>query len=77
MKLESFTSFCYSHATTAKKFTKKRDAGAKLLFCYLNLLLFLPFSLPSALSLLKVPIVGIQIFCYHGNITSHFSSLLV
>ena len=26
-------------------------------------------------SLLKLPIVVIQKFCYHGNVTSHFSSL--
>ena len=35
---------------------------------------FLPFSLPSPL--LKLPIVVIQEFWYHGNVTSHFSSLL-
>ena len=29
-----------SRAGTAKKFTKRRDARAKLLFCSLNLLLF-------------------------------------
>ena len=27
--------------------------------------------------LLKLPIVEIQKFCYHGNLTSHFSSLLM
>ena len=32
---------------TATKFTKKRDARAKVLFCLLNLLIFLTFSLPS------------------------------
>ena len=37
---------------------------------------FLPFSLPSPSSLLKLPIVLIQKFCYHGNMTSLFSSLL-
>ena len=36
---------------------------------------FLPFSLLSPSSLLKLPIVVIQKFCYHGNVTSHFSSL--
>ena len=40
MKLESFTSFFYSPATTAKKGTKKRDAGAKLLFCFSKLIAF-------------------------------------
>ena len=38
-----------------------------------NLLLFLPFSLPL---LPKLPLVVIQKFCYHGNVTSHFFSLL-
>ena len=41
----------------------------------LNLLLFLPFSLPPPSSLLKLPIVVIQKFRYHGNLRSHFSSL--
>ena len=77
MKLGSFTSFFYSHAATAKKYTKKRDARAKLLFCYSKLIVFLPLSLSLPSSLLKLPIVVIQIFCYHGNMTSHFSSLLV
>ena len=36
-----------------------------------NLFLFLPFSLPSRSSLLKLRIVVIQKFCYHGNVTSH------
>ena len=36
----------------------------------------LPFSLPS-FSLLKLPIVVIRKCCYHGNVTSHFSSLLL
>ena len=27
--------------------------------------------------LLKLPTVEIQKFCYHGNVTSHFSSLLM
>ena len=34
----------------------------------------MPCSLPSPLSLLKSPIVVIQKFCCHGNVTSHFSS---
>ena len=33
---------------------------------------FLPFSLPSPLLLLKLPIVVMRKFCYHGNETSHF-----
>ena len=45
-------------------------------FTNINLLLFfLPLSLPSLLSLPNVPFVVIQKFCYHGNLTSHFSSL--
>ena len=36
--------------------SKKRDAGVKLLFCYSKLIAFLPFSLPSLSSLLKLPI---------------------
>ena len=51
-------------ATTAKKCTKTRDARAKL------------FSCCSPLPLKKLPLVVIQKFCYHGNVTSHFSSLL-
>ena len=35
----------------------------------------LPFSFSSPSSLLKLPLVMIQKFCYHGNVTSHFSSL--
>ena len=44
-----------SRAVTAKKFTKKRAARAELLFCLLNLLLLLTFSLLSASSDLNVP----------------------
>ena len=36
---------------------------------------FYPFSLSSPSSLLKLPIVEIQKFCYHGYVTSHFSLL--
>ena len=44
--------------------------------CFANPIAFFPFSLPSPSFLLKLPIVVIQKFCYHGNMTSHFSSLL-
>ena len=37
----------------------------------------LPFSLLSPSLLLKLPIVVIRKCCYHGNVTSHFSSLLL
>ena len=40
-------------------------------FANLKLFLFLPSSLPSRSSLLKLCIVVIQKFCYHGNVTSH------
>ena len=40
---------------TATKCTKKLDVRAKLLFANLNLLVFLPFSLPSPSPLLKLP----------------------
>ena len=52
------------HATTAKKRTKKRDSRAE---CK---------AMPLPASFLKLPIVVIQKFCYHGNVKSHFSSLL-
>ena len=41
-----------SRVVTAKKCTKKRDARAKLLFCWSKPTAFLLFSLPS---LLKLP----------------------
>ena len=48
---------------------KKRDHVQSCCFAYLNdpLVFFLPFSLPSPLLLLKLPIVVTQKFCYHGN----------
>ena len=44
-------------------------------FAYIKRLLFFQFPLPSPALLLKLLIVVIQTFCYHGNVTSHFSSL--
>ena len=44
----------FSRRVTAKKFTKKCDARAKLLFCQSKPLAFLPFSLISPLSSLKL-----------------------
>ena len=62
--------------TMAKKYTKKCAARVKLLFSVLNKpIAFLPFSLPSPQSLLKLPMVVIQTFCYPSNVTSNFSSL--
>ena len=43
---------------TAKKCTKKRDARAELLFCQFKPIAFLPFSLTSPSSLLKLPYVN-------------------
>ena len=43
-------------------------------FANLNLLPFLSFWLRSPSSLLMLPIVVIQKFCYHSSVTSHFSS---
>ena len=45
-------------------------------FTNINLLLFLPFSLPSPSLLPKLLFVVIQKSCYHGNVTSYSSSLL-
>ena len=56
VKLGSFTS--YSRAMTAKKCTKKHYARAKLLFCLSKPIAFLPFSLPSPSSLLKLTTIG-------------------
>ena len=67
---------CRSRATTAKKRTKKHDARTQLLLCWYKPIAYLLLSLPSLASLLKLPIVVIQKFCYHGNVTSDFSSLL-
>ena len=49
---------------------QKRNARAALSFCYKNLLLFCRSRCRR-----ELPIVVIWKFCYHGNVTSHFSSL--
>ena len=54
-----------------KKRTKKRDSRAQLLLCWYSPIAFFQFSLPS------LAIVVIQKFCYHGNVTSAFSFLLM
>ena len=53
---------------------KKAWCTCKVVVLLINLLLCLLFSLPSPSpsSLLKLPIVVIQKFCYHGNVTSHW-----
>ena len=66
---------CYRRAMTATKCTKKRDARAKLLPCQSKPVVFLPFLFSSPSLLLKLPLIVIQKFCYHSNVTSHFSSL--
>ena len=70
--------FCvvFTYSVRLRNVRKKRDARAKLSFCYLNLRVFLPLSLLSLSSLLNLgPVVVIQEFGYHGNLTSHFSLL--
>ena len=68
---------CYRRAMTATKCTKKRDARAKLLPCQSKPVVFLPFLFSSPSLLVKLPLVVIQKFCYHGNVTSHLSSLKI
>ena len=72
VKLESFMSWSWNDGY---EIYKKAWCSCKvvLLIC---LITFLPFSLLSPSSFLKLPIVLIQKFCYHGNMTSLFSSLL-
>ena len=65
VKLGSFTS--YSRAMTAKKCTKKHYARAELLFCLSTPIAFLPFSLPSPSSLLKLTTIG-------GRVTKMFNA---
>ena len=67
---------CHSRATTAKKHAKKRDARAKLLFYYYKFIAFFAVLFAVAFVVAQAPFVVIQKFCYHGNVTSHFSSLL-
>ena len=51
---------------------QKSVMQCKVVVLLINLLLCLLFSLPSPSSLLKLPIVVIHKFCYHGNVTSHW-----
>ena len=64
-----------SRATTAEKPTKSVMHVHSCCFADINLLVFFQFFLTSPASLPKLPVVAIQKFCYHGNVTSHFSSL--
>ena len=56
---------------------KKRVVRVNLLFWFYKPTTFWPFSLSSLSSLLKLPIVVVQKFCYHGNVTSLFFSLFL
>ena len=56
--------------------TKMRDELAQLLFCWYESVAFLPVLFAVAGVVAKLPIVVTQKFCCHGNVTSHFSSLL-
>ena len=56
---------------------KRRAARTRLLFCLSKPLAFLLFLLLSPSSLLEFPIVVIQKVCYHGNVMSQFSLLLL
>ena len=55
--------FYVLRAVTAKKSTKKRDARAKLLFCQSDPIAFIPFSLPSPSSLVKLSLISIKPSC--------------
>ena len=63
----------FSGLNPKEPYVSLENARAKMFFCNLNLL-FLCCS-PSPLQ--NLPIVVIQKFCYHGNVTSHFSSLFL
>ena len=59
-----------------RNFTKKSVMYLQsCCFANVNLLLF-SFLVAVAVLLLKLPLVAIQKCCHHGNVTSHFSSLL-
>ena len=61
-----------NRAVMAKKCTKKRDARAKLLFCQESKpIAFLPLSLPSPSSLLKLPTASKIYVRMHLRITDH------
>ena len=52
------------HAKTGKKCTKKRDTGAKLLFCFLNLLIFGPSHFSPPRRILRWPEPIYRRVCY-------------
>ena len=57
------------------RYVQKSVMHVQRCFCFANLNLLYVCCSPSQLQ--KLPIVVIQKFCYHGNVTSHFSSLLI
>ena len=71
MKLGSFMSQSCNNAWLRNV---QKSVIVFFFFANLNLLLLLFCCSPSPLQ--KLPVVVIQKFCYHGNVTSHFSSLL-
>ena len=56
-----------TRAATAKKWTEKRDARAKLLFCQSKPIVFLPFSVTSPSSLLKLCNRAFRPYCPYGE----------
>ena len=46
--------------------------GLRSVLLLIKPIVFLPLSLPSPSSLLKLSLIVIQKFCYHGNVTPHF-----
>ena len=54
---------------------KKRDARAKLLFCLSKPIAFLPFSLPSASSFLKLPNVNCRLLA-NEKIDSEYNVMI-
>ena len=57
-----------------RKCAKKHNTRQSCSFANLNLLLA---CLLFPITIATIPIVVIQKFCYHGNVTSHFSALSV
>ena len=55
---------------------KKRDARAKLLFCLSKPIAFLPFSLPSASSFLRLPNVNCRLLA-NEKIDSEYNVMIV
>ena len=54
----------------------RRNVSKIVLHVQSRSIAFMPFLLPSRSSLLKLPVVVIQKFCHHSNVTLHFSPLI-